>query len=897
MHAFKQPQRSQIKRKPSSSTCKEHGDPDVISTSLRKTTAQFQQRNDAILSSHPREYMDKDGLTRPDFHAVSTRFEKFRELSFKFDEMQTQIEFLNSDALESELEIREEIENNIAIQMGLAMSILDTFEEAKKNENKFQSAGGSTKSSCSDKKSSCCNNHNKQIGFKLPILKISNFDGTFYKWLEFRDTFTSIIHNSENIEPIHKFHYLNSYLEGEASRVISNLEVSAANYSEAWRLLCERYNNEKQLITNHLNSLCNIQPVQRDSAKSLRFLIDHVSKHLRALKTLGEPTESWDTLIIHLISAKLDSSTSFKWEEHKCSIKGSPKLQDFFKFLKGRADIFESLQNNKTERQVNTKNNNSLYSSQPNNKNAKFSYNSNPINTNERSQPKYFAPEKPLTKCFAVMASNASSLACVLCNGSHRLYDCASFLAKSVEDRTAEAMRLKLCLVCLRSGHTSRQCKLGTCPISDCQSRHNRLLHKDSSVTANTSNVNTTTTYETEFAQESEAEDSSVTMTVYANKNNLLSTALVKVYNPNSNEYTTVRALLDAGSQSCLISEDLKNKLQLVPQATRVGIVGIGNVKSSHATQRLPNRTFDVEHLKIPTDLKLADPNFNVAAPADILIGVDVFWNLIEFGSAPIKLGPKQPMLVKTKLGWIVAGKMLLNSSSYSNSIQCNHLAVEQNCSSTISNEVLNDNLNKFWEIENIPQPKNQKTVEEMECESHFQNNTYRNEEGRFCVKLPLHTEPDCLGQGVIDFDRFSKLRTLQRSFAYVLRFLNNCRNPANKRTGLLQPEELSLSFEKLVRLSQIDSFNKELNILESNKPLGSNNPILSLSPYLDEKKVLRVGGRIDAPCYTYEKLKTITGTYRRGVKYLCPLLDPEDDDTNLEPEASKAREHVPAQH
>ncbi|KAI5631036.1 hypothetical protein NE865_16251 [Phthorimaea operculella] len=532
------------------------------------------------------EYMDKDSLTRPDFHAVSTRFEKFRELSFKFDEMQTQIEFLNSDALESELEIREEIENNIAIQMGLAMSILDTFEEAKRNENKFQSAGGSTKSSCSDKKSSCCNNHNKQIGFKLPILKISNFDGTFYKWLEFRDTFTSIIHNSENIEPIHKFHYLNSYLEGEASRVISNLEVSAANYSEAWRLLCERYNNEKQLITNHLNSLCNIQPVQRDSAKSLRFLIDHVSKHLRALKTLGEPTESWDTLIIHLISAKLDSSTSFKWEEHKCSIKGSPKLQDFFKFIKGRADIFESLQNNKTERQVNTKNNNSLYSSQPNNKNAKFSYNSNPISTNEKSQPKYFAPEKPLTKCFAVMASNASSLACVLCNGSHRLYDCASFLAKSVEDRTAEAMRLKLCLVCLRSGHTSRQCKLGTCPISDCQSRHNRLLHKDSSVTANTSNVNTTTTYETEFAQESETEDSSVTMTVYANKNNLLSTALVKVYNPNSNEYTTVRALLDAGSQSCLISEDLKNKLQLVPQATRVGIVGIGNVKSSHATQR-----------------------------------------------------------------------------------------------------------------------------------------------------------------------------------------------------------------------------------------------------------------------------------------------------------------------
>ncbi|KAG7306207.1 hypothetical protein JYU34_008809 [Plutella xylostella] len=46
---------------------------------------------------------------------------------------------------------------------------------------------------------------------------------------------------------------------------------------------------------------------------------------------------------------------------------------------------------------------------------------------------------------------------CVLCNGSHRIYDCASFLAMSVEDRCSEAARLRLCANCLRSKYLKRK--------------------------------------------------------------------------------------------------------------------------------------------------------------------------------------------------------------------------------------------------------------------------------------------------------------------------------------------------------------------------------------------------------------------------------------------------------
>ncbi|KAH9629744.1 hypothetical protein HF086_009871, partial [Spodoptera exigua] len=51
-----------------------------------------------------------------------------------------------------------------------------------------------------------------------------------------------------------------------------------------------------------------------------------------------------------------------------------------------------------------------------------------------------------------------SAATCAFCGGSHRIYDCSSFLAKSVEDRQREAARLKLCINCLRKGHSPRQC-------------------------------------------------------------------------------------------------------------------------------------------------------------------------------------------------------------------------------------------------------------------------------------------------------------------------------------------------------------------------------------------------------------------------------------------------------
>lgn len=100
---------------------------------------------------------------------------------------------------------------------------------------------------------------------------------------------------------MNKYHYLRSALEGSTSVVIKSIEFTSKNYKNAWDLLCERYDNTNILVNNHMKAF-NIDTLTRESHRSIRFLIDHVTKNLRALNTLGRPTDSWEDFVIYLVA-------------------------------------------------------------------------------------------------------------------------------------------------------------------------------------------------------------------------------------------------------------------------------------------------------------------------------------------------------------------------------------------------------------------------------------------------------------------------------------------------------------------------------------------------------------------------------------------------------------------
>lgn len=683
-------------------------------------------------------YLDKlcqlDSLSSIQVNELSLKLDKFLLLSPKVDEIQTRIEVLSKDNLDEELAKRESVEESLHLCIATAQDML-----AAQRPKQHKRSSSPSSSSSSKTKTTCCNNHHQNdISFQLPVIKINKFDGAFFKWLEFRDTYKSLIHENDRIKPIHKYHYLCSYLEGEAARVISNLEVSEANYSEAWNLLCERYNNKRQLITNHLNSLFSIEPMSRESDKSLRFLSDHVTKNLRALKTLGQPTDQWDTIIVHMVSSKLDTVTCTKWEEYKNSLKDLPSFDDLKNFLKQRADVLETLYRSKKDKQVKTS-----------------SMNDNHLNfqTKQKQIDTY-------TKTYMISANNdnnAQLRPCVICQGKHRIFDCNIFKALSTDEKWAQVSKLKLCHNCLRPDHDARRCRLGGCRV--CKRRHNSVLHKH--------DTNTNTSHDHVGSSEERPEQagpSSSVLTAVSTTEVLLSTARIDVVNPQNNKVETVRALLDSGSQSSFISTRLKSRLQLtsLPHSA-TSILGIGDtslniipercratLKSKceayiheqdflvlpRITERLPKRLINIAHLNLKSlNLALADPTFNQPSEIDVLLGADVFWDLI--GTQQHPLGNELPALRSSKLGWLIAGPIgKANNTRTTESISCNFITQENS---------LQSQLTKFWECEEFPSPIEPKQFN-TESEVHFVKNTYRSEDGRFCVRLPLIDTPDCLG-------------------------------------------------------------------------------------------------------------------------------------------------------
>ena len=117
-------------------------------------------------------------------------------------------------------------------------------------------------------------------------------------------------------------------------------------------------------------------------------------------------------------------------------------------------------------------------------------------------------------------------------------------------------------------------------------------------------------------------------------------------------------------------------------------------------------------------------------------------------------------------------------------------------------------------------------------------------------------------GSGLPDAAKFSSWTRYKRAVAWMLRFLNNCRvktqrgdSLSSRQTGPLQASELQAAEEAVVRTEQRSAFSDEINALQRGLQVQGQrgkSDIISLSPFLDERGIMRVGGRLkNAPIKT----------------------------------------------
>lgn len=232
-------------------------------------------------------------------------------------------------------------------------------------------------------------------------------------------------------------------------------------------------------------------------------------------------------------------------------------------------------------------------------------------------------------------------------------------------------------------------------------------------------------------------------------KHVLLATALVDVKNQNGVWYR-FRALLDQGSQASFVTERAAQLLHLQRRNTDTMFESVGN----HQIHR-PNGIVDIEFMSscrhptiLPTfpvnafilpsitnllpshkiemqnwshlaNLQLADPMFNDPNAIDLLLGGDIYPDILLPGL--IKSEQNGLIAQKSALGWIVMGHIQLpfepasvQSISFCK-IDCQH-------------------LQQFWELEEISAPK-PLSEEENYCEEHYVQTHHRTNEGRYVVR------------------------------------------------------------------------------------------------------------------------------------------------------------------
>lgn len=669
---------------------------------------------------------------------LSTRLSKIQEMYTEFDNIQTDIENL-SEASGDEFKEREAFESSYFGAVAAAQELLSRNQAASATHEDAQVTGSSSVSAHS------------APNIKLPIISLPTFSGRYQDWLEYHDTFSSLIHTNNTIPKINKFHYLRASLKEGASLIIQSLDFSSDNYDVAWSLLCDRYNNNRLLVNNHINALFTIEQVYKESSKLLRNTLDTVNKNLRALKTLNLPTEHWDILIIHMVLGKLDQTSIREWEKQRNIIKDLPSLKDFNSFLKNRADLLETMEDahNKPRR---------------------------------HSDITHVRPKALITHQAVSNQSQTNSFLCPICKQRHSIYFCYKFKSLPIEKRIEKVKELNLCNNCLRKGHDKQHCRLGPCKI--CSQKHNSLLHIHNNI--NTEDKASTSsecvvlpTLQTQAPAESQLIQPKITLSSIDESQVLLSTAIVNI-SDHQGQLHTVRVLLDNGSTSSFITESLRKQLNIPSYSTATTVQGLNN-QSSRITQRcditissitnsrynadvncfivpqitqiIPSTRINCKPFTIPTDIHLADPTFHVPSEVQILLGADLFWEVLLHNTMP--LGKGKPTLVETKLGWLVSGSVPgshTKKQTY-NTVHCHFLHDIE----------LEEKLDKFFELESISSAQQVHTKGESECETIFTNTTVRQPDGRFVVHIPLKESPTNLGDS--KQQAITRFNALERKF------------------------------------------------------------------------------------------------------------------------------------
>lgn len=565
---------------------------------------------------------------------------------------------------------------------------------------------------------------------RLPSIPLPKFSGDYTDWTSYRDQFQSMIYNNERLTGVQKLHYLKSSLTGEAESLLRHVQITDANFLPAWKTLNERYENKRALINAQLKILLSQFSIHSESANGIKKLLDTTNDCMQQLTNLGIKLETWDCILIYITTQKLPIESHQLWEQSCQDCSDLPKMADLTKFLAARFRVLEITGNIKQKQPLTA-------------------------NTTKDKQLNF----RKHTQSFH--ATNKEN--CFICNGDHRINKCPKFAEWSHESKLETIKKLGLCINCLGHGHTSTRCPSSR-SCWTCKKRHHTILHKQSNEEPSKPSIKTITTgtmipNPNQIAAVADIHPAPLNNYHVQNHQQqriLLATAMVTVSAENGLQLTA-RALLDQGSEACFVTEAIVQKLKIKRNKSSIKVIGLGesstgttkgkvhlNIQSKFdgsdiefdafvlpkLTNILPSNEIPYQKWQHLIDLELADPLYYQPSKIDLLIGADVYARIIQPG---LRKGmPGTPVAQKTDLGWILSGTTINNQHQ-------TNISNDRRSLISLHNAIdLDQQLKRFWELEEVDGTSRLLTKDERMCEQYYEKTVARDENGRFIVRLPF---------------------------------------------------------------------------------------------------------------------------------------------------------------
>lgn len=544
---------------------------------------------------------------------------------------------------------------------------------------------------------------------KLAPLQIKSFSGNLVDWPEFKSTCETTFANIAN--EVDRFRYLKSYLSEAPYRMIRHLPLVPGSYERAMELLKKRFDNERAIINAHFQRVIQLPTLKAESANGIRYMVNTINECITALNGYKINTDSWFSILIFLLTQRLDATSIKHWEEKIEGQHTIPSFTKFIDFLETRITVLEN-----TSRQE--------------------------VNDPEQKRAKTFINMEKIRKCNLCLD-----------NSSHFTYTCPQLLDRAPSERIKFIEEKGLCSNCLHF-HKEENCNSRfSCKL--CGKRHNSVLHIEERVhllatspsidefMANNPDVDTEIVQAMEMAGEFVAHINDLPSQTRV----LLATAIVKI--ETEDRFLYAKSLIDQGSTANLITERTCKALALPMERMNTPIVGVCDAISYKVTYKTTititsstnaDYSIRISALIVPKittlhqtvsfeawphlrGLELADPHTEKLNRIDILLGAAVHGDILDIGL--IKGNLCEPIAQKTQLGWIVSGgggDMNLRTPVFSIQTADEHLS---KC------------LTKFWETEELPSRKFF-TEEEQLAEDIYVRTTKRCDDGRLMVKLPF---------------------------------------------------------------------------------------------------------------------------------------------------------------